>query len=528
MSNPKSKATRNKRIKSITPSTRVDTQAVALLQYLLAYSNAFYPRLKADDKTINIDGYIDALNNLGQPVGVLEVQVKSLPNGQMKKSCPTSLVHYAENNALPVLFICMDRNARVGYWTQVSKELQGYNEDQATFTITFDESNIIDSSLAFTDAWINLAQSRAQLPAQYETLNSSLASHLPETTITHLQRFIATFNAELSTNWRVIKNLLFPKVWQFGIMVNHFDDNARSLVFQLYCILEGSPTPVITAGRIMDPDENDLLWNRKPFLLRFTSDFHPEKEALSIIQDFLNEIIENDVLESPSKAILEETCYAAHNTFPILADAVKDGKVQVKQLLASLKALNISEISIPSRGKKKAAELQAKSIQACLRLDADFEIPYRGKTYPLFTEPGQDNSNAVANLKNILSNLISEYQTFLKAFGLSFLANDWLRQDQQIIFVIKPKCDSIVLYDTYFATQQLHLPRIQIFNESIDKVLFNYREPILVVNGSRYNLHSASIKLNNTINHGWQPLNAILKDMLIEDVKSFFKRKQNA
>ena len=49
------------------------------------------------DKIPNIDGYIELVNNL-IPCGKLEVQIKKLPDNQMKFPIPMTLFAYSEKS----------------------------------------------------------------------------------------------------------------------------------------------------------------------------------------------------------------------------------------------------------------------------------------------------------------------------------------------------------------------------------------------------------------------------------------------
>ncbi len=81
-----------------------EVAAVATFEFLANHKN-----LKLDvwkrDKIPNIDGYIEIVDDLGYPVGKLEVQIKKLPDRELRMQCPLKLFAYSEKTGNPIL-IC--------------------------------------------------------------------------------------------------------------------------------------------------------------------------------------------------------------------------------------------------------------------------------------------------------------------------------------------------------------------------------------------------------------------------------------
>ena len=86
----------------------------------------FYSYLSHNDKTPNYDGYIELLDELGQPFGKVEVQVKTL---NKKYKTPSLSINHKYFNyvkdagQLPFIFILVDTNNEKAFWKYISKNL---------------------------------------------------------------------------------------------------------------------------------------------------------------------------------------------------------------------------------------------------------------------------------------------------------------------------------------------------------------------------------------------------------------------
>ena len=95
-----------------------EAEAVATFEFL-ADKKHLKLDLRKRDKVPNIDGYIEIVDDLGCPVGKLEVQIKKLPENERKMQCPLSLFSYSERTGNPVLFVAVDTGQKRAYWHHI-------------------------------------------------------------------------------------------------------------------------------------------------------------------------------------------------------------------------------------------------------------------------------------------------------------------------------------------------------------------------------------------------------------------------
>jgi hypothetical protein len=72
--------------------------------------------IRVRDKVPNVDGTLELVDPSGVPIGKLDVQVRKIPDGTTKYSCPAELVGYSEVSTLPVLLVCVDTLHKKAYW----------------------------------------------------------------------------------------------------------------------------------------------------------------------------------------------------------------------------------------------------------------------------------------------------------------------------------------------------------------------------------------------------------------------------
>lgn len=130
------------------------------------------PYIKSDDKRPNIDGTINILDNNGEEIANVKVQLKSYPQnnrGLNKYSIPSYILGYAERmRGEIVIFIAADYDENKFYWKYISDE---YIEEcaqkgiQQSYTYHFKEEeittaqNIVDT----INSWYRLHQQKCHL-----------------------------------------------------------------------------------------------------------------------------------------------------------------------------------------------------------------------------------------------------------------------------------------------------------------------------------------------------------------------------
>lgn len=213
-------------------------------------------RVRADlrerDKFPNTDGYIALVDNGGRPQGKIEVQIKTLGAGSVSCRCPSSLVAYSkEGTTLPMILVGVDPSMSRAYWTQVSEVMPGYQNTQQTFTAHFTEAlDAIDrtESCPCYHRWLELVKEYQERIDRYRLLapDSSQRGTAASLTKSHwdaLQRYVDTLNRLLDDDFIVVKKLLFPGVWKFGVGCRLIGQ--EHVLYQLSSIRRGEPAPLI-------------------------------------------------------------------------------------------------------------------------------------------------------------------------------------------------------------------------------------------------------------------------------------------
>ncbi len=206
----------------------------------------------------NIDGYIELLDSSNRISGKITVQVKTVSKkdeGHNRFPCPTSLFAYAETTTDNVFLLAVDHSLDKVLYKHISLKLLNENRDkeqQETITLHFNQNEELrkDNIETVLKIWLNICSSRVYCLTHSETIleeNSELKSYLlnmPKMAtdlrpcdIQEIQNFTDAYNGLLESDFRYIKNVLFPHVWKRGIAIYTYSDS--SLEYSLYNVNVG-------------------------------------------------------------------------------------------------------------------------------------------------------------------------------------------------------------------------------------------------------------------------------------------------
>ena len=232
------------------PYSNTDTAEIEAINTLRSLLDV--RRVKADlrerDKFPNFDGYLELVDDQGRPCGKIEVQVKRIGSAGTSCPCPGGLVGYAAVTTLPVILVGVDPTTPRAYWAHVSQLMPDYKANQHTFTVHFtDAVDYIDttSTCPCYHRWLRLAQEyqeRVRLSPTDRIQPPSVASLTP-TQVDALQRFIDSVNELLDRDFIVVKTLLFPGIWKFGVGCRLMSQDL--VLYQLLRIPRGRPAPLV-------------------------------------------------------------------------------------------------------------------------------------------------------------------------------------------------------------------------------------------------------------------------------------------
>ncbi|MDH6312663.1 hypothetical protein M2137_001438 [Parabacteroides sp. PFB2-10] len=234
-----------------------EKKSVLFIEYLLVDAPA-KTKIETEDTNANIDGYIELLDEDGYPKGKVTIQVKTVNKVDENKNrfpCPTSLFAHAEVTTDIVLLIAVDHSQNVALWKYISRSLLEENrskEEQETITLHFgNEEKLSSSTLSTTlQTWrsisqreVKINQDASYLSAENEKLRQLILQSQNSTfkiakeDVIKIQQFSDAYNHLLDSEFRYIKETIFPKCWKRGIAIYTFGDT--ELCYSLFNIKYG-------------------------------------------------------------------------------------------------------------------------------------------------------------------------------------------------------------------------------------------------------------------------------------------------
>lgn len=312
--------------KQITPAPYSPTSEQEFIEMTvlrtLLLPNQIRPHLSEQDKTPNIDGYLDLIDENSIPIGKLEVQVKKLPDEFEEKPkfpSPTSLIVYARDSTTsPVLLICVDIHNAKAYWCSmdhffVEKYLDKIKSGQQTIMIHFPVENCLDGkNVTYLDYWKAIFDRYSIKLKNFDNLekehklirersNSAIGISKPEIKLIHI--YLDQLNQLLDLKFDIIKRVFFPNSWKVGFAYHRFEEE-----FVKY---EHYPIPVdkndVQIKEIDDNLELEIRKTRLELVSYINSNpiiANPVKHATSYVETKLDEILKNKLLDHRVDTVL--------------------------------------------------------------------------------------------------------------------------------------------------------------------------------------------------------------------------------
>ena len=129
---------------------RLDEDGVLCIRGLLKHTQAIAHKVESHDKTPNVDGNIELIDDEDRPVGELTIQAKTYKSkyqGQDKADVPAYFVAYASRMRNKVcVFFSVDANANKIYWKYISDDyIRSFQEqgDNASHIYQFKDDEIV-------------------------------------------------------------------------------------------------------------------------------------------------------------------------------------------------------------------------------------------------------------------------------------------------------------------------------------------------------------------------------------------------
>lgn len=236
---------------SYSPTDVAENSAVDHLRSILDPKLAKH-YIQTRDKVPNTDGFIELVQE-ETPIGKIEIQVKSIPNGTTSFQCPTSLYAYAAKaTTLPVILIAVDTSTRKAFWRQIKLEDISGREQQQTVTVHFNEpEDLIDASNRHIGQWRSIIAEYQERIENYTKLKAAAgemadASSISSDVVTRLQVFTDELNHLLDHDYPYIKRLKFPGIWKIGIGLRGY--TKEHISYSLFAVEQGRADSLIKAA----------------------------------------------------------------------------------------------------------------------------------------------------------------------------------------------------------------------------------------------------------------------------------------
>lgn len=301
-------------------------------------SNIVKAEVQTRDKTPNTDGTLTLVDSRRLPIGKFEVQVKAIGNDRTSYSCPTSLVAYSRICFAPVLLVCVDVEGGNVYWKHIHHSMPEYKPEQQTFTIHFDQqADAITDSHQYIQMWKVIVQQYQALFKGAHTLRTEILhelslSGIPSDLVGAFQLYVDTINTGLDSEFAVLKPVLFPNVWKFGVAL--FDHDNESVTFREYAVERCSNGPLLVqVPKGLKFDKEGDTARGATSISQFSIDGLNEGLATKTIgrsdllrpelmaKDFLYEVyrtgFQNRLFRLGGKMLCEETIFAFTDRFGV-------------------------------------------------------------------------------------------------------------------------------------------------------------------------------------------------------------------
>lgn len=238
----------------------VEEEAVKWVNYIFARSGRVFADLKTRDKVAHIDGYLSVIENNGDSIGTLEVQVKG-------KSAITAATHsftkpfleYCLNQTIsPVILLLVDISNKKAYWMHMNKVVcqKTLNyiiiHNQKSRALTFNTDNylcdnftnhcideftkIINAHKIKINNYDSQVQRKEQLEKEVVELNKNKNIAIGETNLIYkeIHVFLDFYNNLLDNDFYALKENIYPDYWKIGVgFYNYLDTTINFVLYPI-------------------------------------------------------------------------------------------------------------------------------------------------------------------------------------------------------------------------------------------------------------------------------------------------------
>lgn len=208
------------------------------------------PDAKFLDKTPNLDGSVELVDEHQKTAGELKIQIKKIPDGAFQFDCPIELVGYSTRVSSPFVLVCVDVGNKKAYWCHISSVMAGLKPEQKTFTVRFQP--VVDEigvGFPYFERWRELCSDYLKRVSEYPALRRVVDEEIGLNKLTPedrrlFQQFVDEINVLLDVDVTIVKHEHFANAWKLGASIHQADTD--SLYYSIYTILNGENAPLLT------------------------------------------------------------------------------------------------------------------------------------------------------------------------------------------------------------------------------------------------------------------------------------------
>lgn len=230
------------------PKNTEEFQAIVAFLGLIDPSR-IKPEVANMDKVPNHDGTVTVVDDRQKPTGELKIQIKKIPKGVAKFSCPIELVGFSMRVSSPFILICVDVENRKAYWCHISSVMPGLKEGQKTFIVKFQpQVDEIGSGFPYIERWQAICDDYSKRISEFPRLHRKVDDEiglgkLEASERVYFQKFIEHVNLLLDVDFPIVKNEFFADTWKLGVSVHRADNQVVS--YSIFNIPHGENSPLV-------------------------------------------------------------------------------------------------------------------------------------------------------------------------------------------------------------------------------------------------------------------------------------------
>ena len=219
-----------------------ESKSIGLLKEILESNNKIKVRSTEADKIPDLDGSINLLDNVGHERIKVEIQSKTLPIEYNSTTpyfydCDTkvfNVVKFDKTFNIVVLFLSDILNKKIFYKIVTKEYIEELNYgNQETKRIKFDENDLYDEDKFMKKIKIEAESKSIIINKGKEALVTSYENG-PNIYYRVMQEEIDKVNNRFDNELKIIKKVLFPQVWKFGIAYNKTVDGFVLGIYKIY------------------------------------------------------------------------------------------------------------------------------------------------------------------------------------------------------------------------------------------------------------------------------------------------------